>query len=159
MLDKPSMQILPMFKKLVFSTQKSMVLKPWSKTKLTQDLELKPCQTNFSRCLNYKRTHKKIYWSPWTGWNRKQSQMLCLTAPPWVVKLNWRLKCILLEFCHFANHSLKYSLSKRKKKIGFWSACIERATTLCTLTCAIPLLLNAGTLSCWMSPLARFAPP
>ena len=43
-------------------------------------------------------------------------------------------------------------------KIGLWSAYIGRATTFRALTSAIPLLLDAGALSCWMSPLARIAP-
>ena len=40
-----------------------------------------------------------------------------------------------------------------------WSAYISRAATPCALTGAIPLLLAASTLSCWMSPLARIALP
>ena len=43
-------------------------------------------------------------------------------------------------------------------KIGLWSAYIGRATTFRALASAIPLLLDAGALSCWMSPLARIAP-
>ena len=40
-----------------------------------------------------------------------------------------------------------------------WSAYIGRAATPYALTGAIPLLLAASTLSCWMSPLARIALP
>ena len=48
-------------------------------------------------------------------------------------------------------------LVKQIKRI--WSACIGRAATPYALTGAIPLLLAASTLSCWMSPLARIALP
>ncbi len=41
----------------------------------------------------------------------------------------------------------------------FWSACFGLAATQYTLTGAILLLLDVGTLNCWVSPLARFAPP
>ena len=41
----------------------------------------------------------------------------------------------------------------------FRSACIGRAATPCALIGAIPLLPAADTLSCWISPLARFASP
>ena len=40
-----------------------------------------------------------------------------------------------------------------------WSACIGQAAATHALTGAIPLLLAASTLSCWMSPLARIALP
>ena len=40
-----------------------------------------------------------------------------------------------------------------------WSAYIGQAAATCALTGAIPLLLAASTLSCWMSPLARIALP
>ena len=45
---------------------------------------------------------------------------------------------------------------KSKKKLGTWSAYIEQATTSCTLTSAIPLLLNACSLNCLVSDLVRF---
>ena len=65
------------------------------------------------------KTHKEICWSPSTGWNWKQSQMLCLTAPPWVVILNWHSKCILIEFCHFANCSINIHLAIERKRLDF----------------------------------------
>ena len=40
-----------------------------------------------------------------------------------------------------------------------WSAYIGQAAATYALTGAIPLLLAASTLSCWMSPLARIALP
>jgi hypothetical protein len=46
-------------------------------------------------------------------------------------------------------------LVKQIKRVR--SACIGRAATPYALTGAIPLLLAASTLSCWMSPLARIA--
>ena len=48
---------------------------------------------------------------------------------------------------------------EKQDKIGFWSAYIGQATTPYALTGAIPLLLAASTLNCWMSPLARIALP
>ena len=42
---------------------------------------------------------------------------------------------------------------------SIWFACVDQAPEHAALTGAIPLLLAADTLSCWISPLARFASP
>ena len=55
-------------------------------------------------------------------------------------------------------YGLKYISFSHDSKKGIWSAYIGQATTPYALTSAIPLLLDAGTLNCWVSPLARIAP-
>ena len=55
-------------------------------------------------------------------------------------------------------HDLQYISFSQNSKKGIWSAYIGQATTPYALTSAIPLLLDAGTLNCWVSPLARIAP-
>ena len=55
-------------------------------------------------------------------------------------------------------YGLKYISFSHNARKGIWSAYIGRATTPSALTGAIPLLLGAGTLNCWISPLARIAP-
>ena len=49
-------------------------------------------------------------------------------------------------------HGLKYILFSQNSKKGIWSAYIGQATTPYALTSAIPLLLDAGTLNCWVFP-------
>ena len=64
----------------------------------------------------------------------------------------WTLS--VFEVFFLKNSTNKPSCAKR-----IWSACVGRAATPYALTGAIPLLLAASTLSCWMSPLARIALP
>ena len=53
---------------------------------------------------------------------------------------------------------IRHNLFPRTTK-SIWSAYVGRAPENVALTGAIPLLLAADTLSCWISPLARFASP
>ena len=55
-------------------------------------------------------------------------------------------------------YGLKYISFSQNSEKGIWFAYIGQATTPYALTSAIPLLLDAGTLNCWVSPLARIAP-
>ena len=58
------------------------------------------------------------------------------------------------QYFYFEQQNNDKILRKR-----IWSACIGRATTHKSLISAIPLLPPVDTLSCWVSPLARFASP
>ena len=51
----------------------------------------------------------------------------------------------------------KIIIKKNAKILGTWSAYIEWASASCTLTNAFPLLLDASTFGCVVSPLTRFA--
>ncbi|CAH1104706.1 unnamed protein product [Psylliodes chrysocephalus] len=53
----------------------------------------------------------------------------------------------------------KIKVFKKKSQKGSRSSYIGRAETRLLLPGAIPLLHDAGTFGCWVSPLARFAPP
>ena len=57
------------------------------------------------------------------------------------------------------NRGLHFFFLGKNMAKGIWSACIGRATTHKSLISAIPLLPPVDTLSCWVSPLARFASP
>ena len=49
-------------------------------------------------------------------------------------------------------YGFKYISFLQNSKKGIWSASIGQATTPYALTSAIPLLLDAGTLNCWVFP-------
>ena len=74
-----------------------------------------------------------------------------------VINVNQIYEINKSSVCH-SPYGLKYILFSHDSKKGIWSAYIGQATTPYALTSAIPLLLDAGTLNCWVSPLARIAP-